>query len=277
MSIGAALIGAGGSLLGGLLGGKRENTWRATRDGIYAQANASRGAGEKFGFNPLTLLGVSSAIPGGSGDNYMGQAIADAALIAADGIAKNSAAQKLERAERLNSKLQQEVTNLTIRPKVGGIYDQRVATPTTRQALGVSDGEVPDYDAERNSPFVSDDAYGDVDTLTSTQASVKKDVPAFRFFGHDFYGSGLFSTGEQFENSFGEGPLQWLNSGMLLADAVGNEAYKAGGDYGSRLWKQRLIDGYAADEKKRKAEPKREYWTHPQTGFSAPRVPFGFH
>lgn len=142
MAIGSTLFKVGGALLGGLFGKKEKkapSAYEQTMQGIQGQAEGARKYGEEFGFNPLTLLGVSQPMgQGAAPENYMGNAIADAALLAADDIAQNAAAQKLERAERLNSKLQQQVTDLTIRPKVGGIYDQRVATPTVRQALGVS-------------------------------------------------------------------------------------------------------------------------------------------
>ncbi|MBJ2150314.1 hypothetical protein, partial [Paracoccus sp. IB05] len=77
--IGSALIGAGSSLLGGLMG-KKANPGRDTRHVILNQVGTWREAGERFGFNPLTVAQASggTVAPGGSDPNYMGNAIADA-------------------------------------------------------------------------------------------------------------------------------------------------------------------------------------------------------
>jgi len=62
-----ALIGAGASLLGGILGKPKEKSARTNSyDGIMGQAQGARDASEKYGFNPLTLLGASSPSPRGS-------------------------------------------------------------------------------------------------------------------------------------------------------------------------------------------------------------------
>lgn len=143
-----AAISAGGSLLGGLLGGSKEKTvsaFRNSKDAISGQAYGARVAGEKYGFNPLTLLGVSSAVgpTTTTGANYMGQAIADAGLLVADALAKKQEETgRLSQLQQENEKLRQQLQQQTLRPKVGGVYAQRQATPTMRQALGVSNGSV---------------------------------------------------------------------------------------------------------------------------------------
>lgn len=124
MAIGASVVGAVGSLIGGALGGKSKPY---KLDGqIWDAARGARLASEDFGFNPLTLLGIANASGGGSygGENYMGAAISDAAMMLADGMTKRQDAQKLQQAQMANAALQKKVTDLTLRPKVGGVYPQ---------------------------------------------------------------------------------------------------------------------------------------------------------
>lgn len=120
--IGSALLGAGSNLLGGLLG-KKPNPGRDTRHVILNQVGTAREAGERFGFNPLTVLGATGGTVANAGsDNFMGAAVADAGMILADALAKQKDIGRLERAERLNEKLRQQVTDLTLRPAVPGVY-----------------------------------------------------------------------------------------------------------------------------------------------------------
>jgi hypothetical protein len=70
----------------------------------------------------------------------MGSAIADSALLVADAIAAKKADQTAKKAQDLaatNAKLNSQVRDLTLRPKIGGVYSQRESSPTLRQALGV--------------------------------------------------------------------------------------------------------------------------------------------
>ncbi|MCE8467944.1 hypothetical protein LZ189_02540, partial [Rhodovulum sulfidophilum] len=72
--------------------------------------------------------------------NYMGSAIADAGLILADGMAKKAEkAGELQKAREQNAQLKERVQQLTIRPRVGGIYANNVNTPSIRAAVGVRD------------------------------------------------------------------------------------------------------------------------------------------
>lgn len=136
-----ALIGAGGAILGGLLNKPKVTSSRTnTRGGIMGQAQGAREAAEKYGFNPLTLLGASSTIGPSQSAGYMGSAIADASLLLADGLSKQKKrVGKESQLEAQNRKLSEQVKNLTLRPKVGGIYAQRQSVPSTRAALGRSD------------------------------------------------------------------------------------------------------------------------------------------
>lgn len=275
----APLIKVAGSLLGGLFGSKSQKKAEA-RQREYDKPVNVRARYEEAGINPLLafqggVVGQSQAV--GSA-NYMGAAIADASMIIADELAQQKDAGKLSQLQSMNQRLQEKVANLTLRPKVGGIYAGREQTPTMRQAFGYGGadagtedgsgetGEGRSFPRDGVSPLGGVDDYSTDDLVTGPQASVKKDVPAFRLFGRDFYGSGLFSSGQQVEDAIGEGPLQWFVSPVLGLDALGNGFYQMGGEYSSRKWKEKLINGYS------KPKPLPEYWTHPQTGFSAKRV-----
>lgn len=118
----AAAVSAAGSLLGGIFG--RSKKGPSAGDNAYSHVGGIMEAAEKFGFNPLTLLGSVGAVGGASPPtNTMGAAIADAAMYLGDGMSK---AGELKRqrdqlaAER--DALQSKVVGLTIRPKVPGIY-----------------------------------------------------------------------------------------------------------------------------------------------------------
>lgn len=144
-----AILGAGASLLGGILGKpdkpKYVSAQQQSREGILGQAEGARQAADKYGFNPLTLLGVSSPLPafqGQSAPNYLGSAIADAGMILADGMARKADAGKKSALEQQNDELRDRIKELTLRPRVGGVYAQRQATPTLRAALGQP--EAPD-------------------------------------------------------------------------------------------------------------------------------------
>ena len=119
MALAEALIGVGGSLLGGLLGGSKKVR---AQDNAYGHVKGIMRAAEEFGFNPLTLLGTVGASGGQPAQSYMGAALADAGMLLADGLAKSKSLGRLERAERLNAKLTQRVNDLTLRPPVPGVY-----------------------------------------------------------------------------------------------------------------------------------------------------------
>jgi hypothetical protein len=241
-----ALIGAGASLLGGLVSSnaakKDARRQEAFQRQQIAEMNAYndpaqiRSRAEAAGFNPLLFIGpgvgqqsaVASAVSSG---NFMGSALADAGMQIADQMSKNRELARLEKLSAENKKLAEKVQNLTIRPKMGGVYAQREATASLRAATGrtnASGTALSFGDLSSRSPLASVPVGADDGVRTGVQLAVTKDVPAFRLFGHDFYGSGLFSTGQQMEDAVGEGPLQWAYSPMVVADAGLNEAYKLG-------------------------------------------------
>lgn len=144
--VASALIGAGASLLGGLLGKKDKvaSAYQQTREGIQAQAKYAREYGDIYGWNPLTLLGASQPMGAqnlGGGNNYMGAAVSDAGMILADALTKQKDVGRLERAERMNEHLRKQVTDLTLRPAVPGVYG--AANGAGGGDAAVSDGVVP--------------------------------------------------------------------------------------------------------------------------------------
>lgn len=144
------LIGVGGNLLGGLFGSRsakkaaaQQRAWALEDQKM--QFVRHREASELGGFNPLATLGMGQGVAPTPIDttNYMGSAIADSALLVADSIAARKADKTAKAAQDLaaaNAKLNQQVRDLTLRPKIGGVYAQRANTPTLRQALGAEDG-----------------------------------------------------------------------------------------------------------------------------------------
>lgn len=132
MPVGAAtIIKAGATLLGGLLSKPKPKYVVPDYMGI-------KNAAEAAGFNPLTALtqGPAGSVVDMAGG--MGASIAEAGLMLADNLKKASASSKLSQAQSENAKLREKVTNLTLRPKVAGIYAQRQAVPSLAGALGAS-------------------------------------------------------------------------------------------------------------------------------------------
>lgn len=133
-----ALIGAAASLLGANRARRGEAKAIAAQNEYNKPANV-RARAEEAGFNPLLFVGPGvgqQTATGGS--NFMGQAIADAGLMLADKITERQAAVKLSKAMDDNRRLQQQLTQATIRPKVGGIYAGSEMLPTQTAALGGS-------------------------------------------------------------------------------------------------------------------------------------------
>lgn len=125
-----AVIGGIASILGAIVG-RPKNSYQVPN---YAKIRAGA---EAAGYSPLTALMYA---PGQAmqSQNYMGQAIADAGMMLADSMAKNRASGQVSKLQQANAILAKKVQNLTLRPKVGGIYAQRQATPSLRRALGVT-------------------------------------------------------------------------------------------------------------------------------------------
>lgn len=110
-----ALISAGASLLGGLLGRPKNVSAAKNR---YDDVAGIFKAAEEFKFSPFALLG-SPAVGPSVVQNTMGSAIADAGLLLADGMSKQKMkALEEERLRLENEKLRGEVNRMILRPKV---------------------------------------------------------------------------------------------------------------------------------------------------------------
>lgn len=217
--IGSTLLKVGGSLLGGLFGKKKTvSAQENSRQGIMGQAQGARQAAAEYGFNPLTLLGVSSAIGPSQLDNTMGQAIADAALLAADSLSgREEDKLRLENLRLQNERLKSEVMNLTLRPKVGGVYAGTESTPSLRQALGASDAQ----DSDRGHPL-----YGQLGRIATPDPKLDRANPAF-FLGLNWEATPGFSPGSVWEDRYGDTPMSWpVAAGQMLAD-IGYNLHKA--------------------------------------------------
>lgn len=204
----AALIGAGGSLLGGIFGKSRPK---------YVVPNYAkiRQKAEEAGFNPLTALGLA---PGSvvMGQNSMGSALADAALLLADGYQKNADEKSaLAKAQKENEDLRKQLTHQTLRPPVGGIYAQRHNVPTLRQALGAKDENADDA-------HPLDDQLGDIPT---PDPKLDRASPGY-VYGLNWEATPGFSPGQVWEDRYGDTPLNWPIAAAQMAADVGYNAHK---------------------------------------------------
>lgn len=153
MTLGPALVQAGGGIIGGLLGDKPPRP----SEMMVSHMKGIRQGAEKYGFNPLAFTGTSPTM-GTAAPNYIGSAIADAASAVASAWSENS--DKQARADALeveNERLRKQVVSETLRPVVPGIYG------TTGKPGGVpivitnsaADGWMKEYDP--NATFVGTD------------------------------------------------------------------------------------------------------------------------
>jgi len=118
--LGGALIKAGGSLLGGLLGGKPPTPSQMIR----SHMKGIRQGAEQYGFNPLAWAGTG-AVQGTAAPNYMGAAIADATAGVADAwsnAAYNSA--QVDQLQMQNEAMRRQLTDAKTRPDVPGMYER---------------------------------------------------------------------------------------------------------------------------------------------------------
>ena len=199
----AATIGAAGSLLGGALSAREQRKMIAGQN-EYNDPAAIRARAERAGFNPLLFVGPGVGNQTSIGQPYMGSAIADASMLLADGFSKRKRSGAESQLRRENEKLRQELTQQTIRPKIGGVYAQRQKTPTMAEALGVSsppsaDGGDPYANADENR--VRPVALGDV-----PQPDPFLDRGSGLYLnGHYYEGPPGWSSGQAIEDTFGDG------------------------------------------------------------------------
>lgn len=181
--IGGALIKGATSLLGGLFGqSSARKDLRMQRQLIneqneYNNPTNIRKRAEEGGFNPLSFIGPGVGLQTQTAQvnsgNYMGAAIADAGMAFADGMAnkaKFEQAKQLNDLEMANAKLQNKILQLTLRPKVEGIYAQRQSTPTIAAAVGGKHASVSDQVVSRGDTGVF--SVGDAGSALSFSPSV---------------------------------------------------------------------------------------------------------
>jgi hypothetical protein len=223
-----ALIAAGGSVVGGILGNRSARKTNAANIALAREQRQwaledqreqwvrHRAASEAAGFNPLATMGLGQGVaatplPQLDSTNYMGSAIADSALLVADSIAAKKAEQTAQKAQDLaatNAKLNSQIRDLTLRPKVGGIYAQRQSSPTLRQALGA-----PDEKPDQLHPL--DDQLGTVDV---PDPKLDRANPGY-FAGLNWEATPGFSPGQTWEDRYGDTPLNWpIAMGQMSAD-----------------------------------------------------------
>lgn len=215
----SAIASIGGSALS-FLGGRKsrkmqekmywQNRWDNLPEGIRANAEAA-------GFNPLVFAG-----PGvGNGAGYQptmghelstaGQVITDASLALEN--------QKIRRSELEleNKRLEELVKANTLRPTVPGVYGARngqANRQNPRSVPGNVDGS-GDLSPKSSLRAARLGGAGDPSSYNPVEA------PALKAFGLPWTGSGLFSTGESWEDALGDSPLSWIASPLIAGDMFG--------------------------------------------------------
>jgi len=203
---------ANAAIRGGQIDRDQRNKELAMQDPSYIRERF-----ESAGFNPL--LGIGNALSGLSYAPSMGQSIANAGSIMADGFHKSSLL-KIQRTELdlENRRLNAQIKNMSLNRKVGGVYSRKGSR------LGSANNKMkmpndPNIDARYDDPpvptFLKD--FGGENMPYN-----EKVLPVFRAFGTNFYGSGAFTSGQTFEDAAGEGPLSWIHGVAVVGDAVLN-------------------------------------------------------
>lgn len=166
--IASALIGAGSSLLGGLFGQNSEKD-AVNAMNKYNSPEQIRKRAEKAGFNPLAFIGPGVGLQTALPANMIGQSIADAGAMLANGIADNvryagELAEKQKEIDELRKGLQEAV----LRPHVPGVFGSSLGSagghvPPVPQSqggvlsfghtFGNPDGSTPDYIVGVNDPM----------------------------------------------------------------------------------------------------------------------------
>lgn len=125
-----ALVGAGGNLLGGLLG-NRNNKKNTAAQNFYNSPAQIRKRAEAAGFNPLAFVGPGVGLQNAPAQDMMGSAVAAAASEFANGLwAAKEYDGALAEAEKQNAELRKHLTEATLRPRVGGwLETANISTP----------------------------------------------------------------------------------------------------------------------------------------------------
>lgn len=211
MTLGPALVQAGGGILGGLLGDEPPRP----SEMMVSHMKGIRQGAEKYGFNPLAFTGTSPTM-GTAAPNYIGSAIADAASSIASAWSENS--EKQARADALeveNEKLRKQVQIDTIRPVVPGIYGPvgRPAGVPIPVVSSATEGWMKEYDP--NATFVGTDvrmrADGAYDARNPARTAIMTPLGETT--------PGNVSDAEDWEKRYGD-PVSWaVGMGNLAIDA----------------------------------------------------------
>lgn len=289
MSFLGALSGVGSILggLGGLFGKKNKNTPALN---ILSAAKGAREASEKYGFNPLTLLQYGSGGFGGSSDGGAPplasvQMLTDG-LQGLDDVVSGDAARR-RAADQLNLDLAQ----LKLDQARSGVL--AVTPHYARDGVGLGPSPLGGRSVEvypsnggslgggygRETATPSDDSgrlsFGD--RLTSRDGIGVPDPLLDR-------GTGVFVGGEYWQPTPGLSPASVAEEeygdlggsifglGKAVTDILYNNLAVP---IGAPEDDQSRIDRESLKGKRPKGKPVPEYWTHPQTGFSAKRRRFG--
>lgn len=244
----APIIGALGSLLGGVFGKTKTKNEYVVPD--YAKMRAKA---EAAGLNPLfAIANAPGQVMQSTSGGYMGAAIADAAMIAADAVARRSDAGKLSDVQAQNRALNQKVQSLTLRPKIGGIYAQRGVTPNLKQALGVRDA--PSSLATSNAP-ISGASGGDIPI---PDALLNRGSGSY-IAGEFVPGTDGWSPAQVWENEYGEVGAAFYGLAKMARDGWGyySNLKPGAAQYPKRPTKERglssgpgkVIGGFSGDNR----------------------------
>lgn len=231
------------SLLGGALGARNERK-AINAQNAYNHPSAIRARAEEAGFNPLLFIGPGvgqQTAVGGS--NFMGSAIADAGMMLADKLAKRQDLRKVDAYKAQNQALQKQVNQMTLRPKVGGLYAQREAMPTRSAALGGPNGaaasparSVAAGRSSAGNPNLS--RYNWLDTAITSQSDDGSRVPKkpLFLFGHPLEPTSGTSDTEAIGSRYGEdfaSPSWFAGWGAFFSDLKSDRVKAVKSEFGN--------------------------------------------
>ena len=232
----SAGIKVGGALLGGLVGSSSskkdaKEAYKQNKKTILNQPGWIRKGAEEAGFNPLVFAG-SQQLGGNfsvSAGNFMGQAIADAAMYAADAFASDPEEKlRVQNLELQNARLIKEIQQMTIRPRTPGVME--TAVPFTPQVVSKPEVEAMTKAPEGLRPFADTLP---VDPRREVENGEIKTSSGFMVVDNPYLPGPLYAP-----TLDGDEPLQWYDYPSLAIPAaigLGVEAFKLGDKLGAKL------------------------------------------